>query len=71
LAPPPPGTYFPDELAELLNEDRISTHDIDPDYVVRLFVPNAPKVDQAKNLRLWQLAKLVTMSRCLRIANSN
>ena len=55
--PPPPGTYFPDELAELLNEDRISTHDIDPDYVVRLFVPNAPKVDQAKDQRLWQLAK--------------
>lgn len=55
--PPPPGTYWPDELAELLNEDRISTHDIDPDYVIRLFVPNAPKVDQAKDQRLWQLAK--------------
>ena len=55
--PPPPGTYWPDELAELLNEDRISTHDIDPDYVIRLFVPNAPKVDQSKDQRLLQLAK--------------
>lgn len=55
--PPPPGTYWPEELAELLNEDRVSPHDIDPDYVIRLFVPNAPQIDQAKDRRLWQLAK--------------
>jgi predicted AlkP superfamily phosphohydrolase/phosphomutase/tetratricopeptide (TPR) repeat protein len=55
--PPPPGTYWPESLAELLNEDRVSLHDIDPDYVIRLFVPNAPKVDQSKDSRLWQLAK--------------
>lgn len=55
--PPPPGTYWPNELAELLNEDRISPHDIDPDYVIRLFVPDAPKVDQSKDQRLLQLAK--------------
>jgi hypothetical protein len=54
---PPPGTYWPDDLAELLNEDRISPHDIDPDYVIRLFIPNAPKVDQSKDQRLLQLAK--------------
>lgn len=55
--PPPPGTYWPEGLAELLNEDRVSPHDIDPDQVIRLFVPNAEKVDQAKDNRLWQLAK--------------
>ena len=55
--PPPPGTYWPEDLAALLNEDRISPHDIDPDYVIRLFVPNAPKVDQSKHQHLWELAK--------------
>ncbi len=55
--PPPPGTYWPPELAELLNEDRVSIHDIDPDEVVRLFVPNGHQVDQSKDRRLSQLAK--------------
>lgn len=55
--PPPPGTYWPEELAELLNEDRISPHDIDPDNLIRMFVPNAPRVDQSKDPRLWQLAQ--------------
>ena len=55
--PPPPGTYWPPELAELLNEDRVSLHDIDPDYVLRLFVPNGHKVDQSKDQRLTALAK--------------
>ncbi len=55
--PPPPGTYWPPELAEELNEDRVSMHDIDPDYVLRLFVPNGHKVDQSKDQRLVSLAK--------------
>jgi predicted AlkP superfamily phosphohydrolase/phosphomutase/tetratricopeptide (TPR) repeat protein len=55
--PPPPGTYWPEELAELLNEDRVSLHDIDPDYVLRLFVPNGHQVDQSKDQRLSALAK--------------
>ncbi|MFM8189200.1 MAG: tetratricopeptide repeat protein, partial [Pirellula sp.] len=55
--PPPPGTYWPESLAEFLNQDRISPEDIDPDYVLRLFVPDAPKVDQSKDQRLWELAK--------------
>ena len=55
--PPPPGTYWPPELAEDLNEDRVSMHDIDPDYVLRLFVPNGHKVDQSKDRRLVSLAK--------------
>jgi len=55
--PPPPGTYWPPELADLLNEDRVSLHDIDPDYVLRLFVPNGHTVDQSKDRRLATLAK--------------
>jgi predicted AlkP superfamily phosphohydrolase/phosphomutase/predicted Zn-dependent protease len=55
--PPPPGTYWPEELAELLNEDRVSLQDIDPDYVLRLFVPNGHQVDQSKDQRLSALAK--------------
>jgi predicted AlkP superfamily phosphohydrolase/phosphomutase/predicted Zn-dependent protease len=55
--PPPPGTYWPPELADLLNEDRVSLHDIDPDYVLRLFVPSGHTVDQSKDRRLATLAK--------------
>jgi tetratricopeptide (TPR) repeat protein len=55
--PPPPGTYWPESLADLLNEDRLSPHDIDPDEVIRLFIPHAPQIDQSIDKRLWQLAK--------------
>jgi tetratricopeptide (TPR) repeat protein len=54
---PPPGTYWPPELAEILNEDRVSIHDIDPDCVLRLFVPNGHEIDQSQDPRLMQLAK--------------
>jgi len=54
--PPPPGTYWPPELAEALDTLRVSPYDIDPDEVLRLFVPDAPKIDQAKDKRLWMLA---------------
>ena len=60
--PPPPGTYWPPELGELLNEDRISPHDIDPDYVIRLFVPRADEVDQSKDRRLWALTQQLSES---------
>ena len=55
--PPPPGTYWPPELAEAMNELRVSPHDIDPDQVIRLFVPAAHTVDQTKDRRLWALAE--------------
>lgn len=54
---PPPGTYWPEELAEHLNERRVSPWDIDPDAVLRLFVPDAPAIDQTKDPRLWHLAQ--------------
>lgn len=54
--PPPPGTYWPPELEQGMNELRVAPHDIDPDEVIRLFVPDAPKVDQEKDKRLWMLA---------------
>ncbi|MEI6636524.1 MAG: alkaline phosphatase family protein [Planctomycetota bacterium] len=54
---PPPGTYWPPELAAAMNDLRVSPHDIDPDQVLRLFVPEAPTVDQAKDRRLWALAE--------------
>jgi tetratricopeptide (TPR) repeat protein len=40
-----------------MNDLRISPHDIDPDQVIKLFVPGADAVDQAKDRRLWLLAE--------------
>ena len=54
---PLPGTYWPPELAETMNELRVSPHEVDPDQIIRLFVPEAPKVDQTKDPRLWNLAQ--------------
>ncbi len=59
---PPPGTYWPPELAATMNELRVSPHEVDPDQILRLFVPDAPKVDQANDMRLLQLAKLLAES---------
>ncbi len=55
--PPPPGTYWPPELAADFNDLRVSPHDIDPDEVLRLFVPEGHTIDQTKDKRLWFLAK--------------
>ncbi len=54
--PPPPGTYWPERLAEAMNDLRVSPHDLDPDEVIRAFVPAAHTIDQAKDKRLWMLA---------------
>jgi predicted AlkP superfamily pyrophosphatase or phosphodiesterase len=40
-----------------MDDLRLSPHEIDPDEVIRLFVPNAPEVDQTKDKRLWMLAQ--------------
>ena len=56
-APPPPGTYWPPELAATMNDLRVSPHDIDPDDLLRLFVPEAHTIDQKKDRRLWALAE--------------
>lgn len=55
--PPPPGTYWPPELAKELDELRVSPHEIDPDQIIRLFVPRAHEVDQAKDQRLALLVE--------------
>ncbi len=55
--PPPPGTYWPEDLGHHLDQRRVSPWDIDPDEVLRLLVPAADKVDQTKDKRLWFLAK--------------
>jgi predicted AlkP superfamily phosphohydrolase/phosphomutase/tetratricopeptide (TPR) repeat protein len=54
--PPPPGTYWPESLADSMNDLRVSPHELDPDEVIRLFVPEAHTVDQEKDTRLWVLA---------------
>ncbi len=56
---PPPGTYWPPDLAATMDELRVSPHEVDPDQILRLFVPDAPLVDQAKDPRLLQLAQLL------------
>ena len=55
--PPVPGTYWPPELAEVMNDLRVSPHDIDPDDLIRLLVPGAATVDQSQDRRLWLLAE--------------
>jgi predicted AlkP superfamily phosphohydrolase/phosphomutase/tetratricopeptide (TPR) repeat protein len=55
--PPPPGTYWPESLADSMNDLRVSPHELDPDAVIRLFVPEAHTVDQEKDTRLWVLAE--------------
>ena len=52
---PMPGTYWPEDLAGKLDELRVSTHEIDPNEVLRLFVPEAPHIDQSRDRRLWPL----------------
>jgi len=54
--PPPSGTYWPESLADSMNDLRVSPHELDPDEVIRLFVPEAHTVDQQKDKRLWALA---------------
>ena len=56
-APPPPGTTWPAELAATMSDLRVSPHDIDPDDLLRLFVPEAHTIDQTKDKRLWALAE--------------
>ncbi len=50
------GTYFPPQLAGHLNTLRVSPWDLDGDEIIRLFVPDAPRIDQHKDRRLWNLA---------------
>lgn len=55
--PAPPGTYWPPGLGDELNDLRVSLHDIDPDQILRLFVPDGHTIDQGRDRRLWALAQ--------------
>jgi len=54
---PLPGTYWPPELAATMDPLRVSPHEVDPDQIIRLFVPDAPTIDQTKDPRLWDLVQ--------------
>jgi predicted AlkP superfamily phosphohydrolase/phosphomutase/tetratricopeptide (TPR) repeat protein len=53
---PMPGTYWPPELADELNDRRITPADITGE-VISAFVPEGPKVDQQRDRRLQHLAE--------------
>jgi tetratricopeptide (TPR) repeat protein len=55
--PSPPGTFWPESLRAELDPVRVSIHDLDPDQVLRLFVPEAHLVDQEKDKRLFGLGQ--------------
>jgi predicted AlkP superfamily phosphohydrolase/phosphomutase/tetratricopeptide (TPR) repeat protein len=54
--PLPPGTCWPPELADEIAPLRVSPYDLDPEKVLRLFVPRAHEIDQENDPRLWHLA---------------
>ena len=53
---PPPGTFWPESLAEKLSPLRVSPHELDGD-VLRMFVADPDKIDQEKDRRLFMLAE--------------
>ena len=55
--PSPPGTFWPESIGPALDAARISIHDIDPEEVMRLFVPQGHEVDQEKDRRLAVLGQ--------------
>ncbi len=54
--PPPPGTYWPEDLGRELDALRVAPREIDAE-VLRAFVPRAAEVDQSKDRRLHFLAE--------------
>lgn len=54
--PLPAGTCWPPDLAEEIAPLRVGPYDIDPDEILRLFVPKAHEIDQEKDPRLRHLA---------------
>ena len=52
--PPMPGTYWPEDLAETMNEMRVSPHEIDQD-ILQPFLPAGHKIDQSRDKRLNNL----------------
>ena len=52
--PPMPGTYWPEDLAETMNELRVSPHEIDQE-ILQPFIPKGHKIDQDRDKRLGNL----------------
>jgi predicted AlkP superfamily phosphohydrolase/phosphomutase/tetratricopeptide (TPR) repeat protein len=52
--PPMPGTYWPEDLAETMNELRVSPHEIDEE-ILQPFLPQGHLIDQARDKRLHPL----------------
>lgn len=48
---PLPGTYWPEDLAEKMNELRVSPHEID-ESILQPFLPNGYKIDQSRDKRI-------------------
>lgn len=46
-----PGTYWPEDLAETMNELRVSPHEIDEE-ILQAFLPEGHLIDQARDKRL-------------------
>lgn len=51
---PMPGTYWPEDLAEKMNELRVSPHEIDED-ILQPFLPAGHRIDQSRDHRLNNL----------------
>ncbi len=49
--PPMPGTYWPEDLADTMNELRVSPHEIDEE-ILQPFLPKGHKIDQSRDKRL-------------------
>lgn len=55
--PPMPGTYWPEDLGESMNHLRVSPWELDGNAVLRMFIPDAPTIDQQHDPNLWNLAE--------------
>lgn len=51
------GTYWPEDLASSLDELRLAPFEMNGDQMLRLLVPDADRIDQRRDRRLWELAE--------------
>jgi predicted AlkP superfamily phosphohydrolase/phosphomutase/tetratricopeptide (TPR) repeat protein len=54
---PAPGTYWPENLAPHLDEQRLAPFEMDADQILRLLVPDLHLVDQVRDKHVWHLAE--------------
>lgn len=53
----PKGSCFPDDLAADISRLRVSPYELDPEQILRLFVPLAHEADQTADPRIFHLAE--------------